>query len=144
MSLTKKIVLSSFFVFGIMGYLVAAIAPAQASPLETECQGYSEDDPYGVRCGQASGLTSADPRLIVGRIINIALSLLGIVSVVMIIFAGFKWMTAGGNEENAKSAQKIIFAGVVGLVIILSAYAISSFVLQELYKATQGAASYPN
>lgn len=102
------------------------------------------NDPLGLDCaGQAhSGLTQGDPRVIVARIINISLSLLGTISVGLIVYAGFIWMTAGGEEEKVKEAQKIIFASVIGLLIILSAYAISTYVLKNLYQATT-AGAYP-
>jgi len=45
-------------------------------------------------------------------------------------------MTSQGNEENVKKARELIGAGIVGLVIILSAYAISRFVLKSLYNET--------
>ncbi len=51
-------------------------------------------------------LGNDDPREIVGRIINIAMLFLGIIAVGIIIFAGFKWMMAGGEEEKINSAKK--------------------------------------
>lgn len=72
----------------------------------------------------------------VAKIINVALSLLGIVAVVIILIGGFKWMTAGGNEEKVGEARKLILAGIVGLAIILSAFAIAKFVISALVKAT--------
>ena len=97
----------------------------------------SPDDPLGLRCAASTGLAPTDPRLVVGRIINVALGLLGTVAVALIVYAGFRWMTSGGNEEQVKGAQKTLFAAVIGLVIILSAFAISNFVLRQLYTATQ-------
>jgi hypothetical protein len=72
----------------------------------------------------------------IASIINVALGLLGIVAVVIILIGGFQWMTAGGNEEKATGARKLIFAGIIGLAIILSAYAIARFVLGSLSSAT--------
>ena len=69
-------------------------------------------------------------------IINVVLSLLGIVAVVIILAGGFKWMTAGGNEEKVDEARKLIFAGIIGIAIILSAWAIARFVLENLGEAT--------
>lgn len=87
-----------------------------------------------------SGLPTevVDPRKAAVNIINIALGFLGILAVIIILFAGFKWMTAGGNEENVSAAKKILIAGVIGLVIILSAYALANFVINQLLKATTG------
>jgi len=66
------------------------------------------------------------------------LGLLGTVAIVIILWAGFKWMTAGGNNEDIDQAKKILISSVIGLAIILSAYAISNFVLTQLYKSTTG------
>ena len=70
-----------------------------------------------------------------------ALSLLGIIAVVIILAGGFKWMTAGGNEDKVGEARKMIFSGIIGLAIILSAWAIALFVLNQLNKATNPDAS---
>ncbi|KKU13671.1 MAG: hypothetical protein UX20_C0016G0019 [Candidatus Magasanikbacteria bacterium GW2011_GWC2_45_8] len=73
--------------------------------------------------GTYTGLGQKDIRETVGNIINVALGLLGIVA-------------AGGNEEKTGEAKKRIMAGVIGLAIILSAYAIAKFVIDSLVKAT--------
>lgn len=70
----------------------------------------------------------------VANIIRVAMGLLGIVAVVIILIGGFTWMTAGGNDEKVGEAKKWIFSGVIGLAIILSAYAIASFVITNLVK----------
>ncbi len=90
--------------------------------------------------GSATGLGTQDVRQTIGRIINVALSLLGVVVLVIIVYGGFLWMTAGGNDEKVGEAKKWIFGGIIGLVIILSAYAIASFVISNLVNATTGQA----
>ncbi|MBN1326021.1 hypothetical protein JW977_03535 [Candidatus Falkowbacteria bacterium] len=84
----------------------------------------------------STGLPTGDIRTTIATIINVAMGLLGVVAVVIILVGGFKWMTAMGNEENVKTAKKLIFQGVIGLVIILSAYAIANFVLTNIINAT--------
>jgi flagellar biosynthesis protein FlhB len=69
---------------------------------------------------------------IVARIIFTGLSLLAVVFVVLIIIAGFQWMTAGGNEEQIANAKKNISNAVIGLIIILSAYSITWFIFTYL------------
>ena len=69
-------------------------------------------------------------------LINVALGLLGVIAVVIILIGGFKWMTAGGNEDKVGEARKMIFAGIIGLAIILSAWAIAKFVITSLSQAT--------
>jgi uncharacterized protein (TIGR02145 family) len=81
-------------------------------------------------------LGDEDPRTMASRVINIALSVLSILAVAIVIFAGFLWMTAAGNEEKVDKAKKVLKAGIIGLVIILSAWGITSFVLAQLGDAT--------
>lgn len=83
-----------------------------------------------------TGLEISDPRQIIAKIIKIILGFLGIVAVILILYGGFLWMTAAGNEENIAKAKKLLMAGVIGLVIILSAFAITNFVLNSLMEAT--------
>ncbi len=85
---------------------------------------------------QPLGLPATDIRLVIARIIRVALGLLGIVALGLILYAGFLWMTAGGNEEQVASAKKFLLNTVIGLAIILSAYAIVSFVISKLADAT--------
>jgi hypothetical protein len=110
-------------------------------PLKSQAQGcdgtVNEGDILGLDCAgtKYSGLSGEDPRIITVRIINFALSLLGIVAIIIILYAGFTWMTAGGNEEKVGSAKKILGAAVMGLIIIMASYAIMSFVLRSLCEA---------
>lgn len=95
-----------------------------------------QKDPLGLTYGESAGLTNQDIRITIARIISVSLSLLGTVVVVIIIYAGFQWMTAGGSSDKVEEAQKRIGYAVVGLAIILSAYAITQFVVTNLYTAS--------
>jgi TRAP-type C4-dicarboxylate transport system permease small subunit len=75
---------------------------------------------------------------VIGSIIGIALSFLGIVFLILIIYAGFTWMTSAGNERKVLEAKKTLINSTIGLAIVLSAYAITSFIIQSL-RATTGA-----
>ncbi len=85
------------------------------------------------------GLGNQDPRIIAAQIINVILGFLGIIAVVIILLGGFKWMTAGGNEDKVGEAKNLMFAGFVGLVIILASWGLAKFVVNMLYNATGGA-----
>lgn len=89
-----------------------------------------------VNSGVGGTLGNKDLRQTIGNIINVALSLLGVVAVVIILAGGFKWMTAGGSEDKVAEARRLIFQGIIGLAIILSAWAISLFVINALSQAT--------
>lgn len=90
--------------------------------------------------GIDGSLSDRDPRAIIGSIINVALGFLGVIAVGIILMGGFKWMTAGGSEDKVSEAKKLIGAGVIGLVIILASWAISTFVIEAIYGATTGKA----
>lgn len=97
-------------------------------------------NPFGideVERGLDDSLSGGDPREIVGRIINVALGFLGVIAVVIILLGGFKWMTAAGNEDKVSEAKKLLGAGVIGLIIILAAWAIAGFIIDQIYSATQ-------
>ena len=83
-----------------------------------------------------TGLGNTDPREMVASVIKILLGFLGIIAVVLILYAGFLWMTAGGDSKNVDSAKNILKAAVIGLIIILMSYAIANMVLTQISTAT--------
>jgi len=60
--------------------------------------------------------------------INVVLGVLGILATIMILYAGFLWLTAGGNTDQVGKAKKIIKQAIIGLIIISLAYGIVGFV----------------
>jgi hypothetical protein len=68
----------------------------------------------------------------IGLIIGVLLSLLGVIFLGLTIYGGILWMTAGGKEEQVEKAKNIIANSLIGLVIVLAAYAISYFVINAL------------
>lgn len=86
--------------------------------------------------GKAGITGTTDINVIVGRIVNVVLGFLGIVLLFYFIYGGFRWMTAGGEEKQVEEAKKMIRNAVIGLVIIMASYALSSFVLSNLAAVT--------
>ena len=84
------------------------------------------------------GFTSVDLKATVLNIITFLLGLLGLIAVVFIIYAGFIWMTAGGNEDKVDKAKQIISSASIGLVIVLLAWAIVNFVLKTTNQVIGG------
>ena len=70
------------------------------------------------------------------RIINIVLSVLGVIAVGIVLYGGWLWLMSRGNEEQIAKAKKVIANGLIGLIIILTSFAIASFVLTKLAEAT--------
>lgn len=75
---------------------------------------------------------STTPEQLVGKAIYVVLGFIGVIFMILLIYGGFVWMTAGGNEEKVKKANGILMSSMFGLIIILSAYVISYFILGRL------------
>lgn len=122
--MAKKIkIFGSLLCFGAM-FLAANFALAQNFGLNE------------VNTGLNGALSATDPRIIIGRIIQWALSFLGVIAIVLTMYAGFLWMTSGGDEEKISQAKKILTNAIIGLAIILSAWGITTFILSRLIAAT--------
>ena len=112
----------------------AAIIAAVMAPIAV----FAQEDIYGTKVGEGVIGKQQDIRVVIANIIRTAMSLLGIVAVLIVLFGGFKWMTAGGNDEQVGEAKRILIAGVIGLIIIILAYTIATFVVNSLVTATSG------
>ncbi|MFA5021704.1 MAG: MopE-related protein [Patescibacteria group bacterium] len=117
----KKLILPILFGILIGSFLISQVALA----LDT-----------GINYGALSGLGTQDLRVTVMSIIRVVLGFLGVISLLIIIYGGYTWMTAGGNVEKISTAKKILVNAVIGLVIIFSAFMITSFIINNLIKAT--------
>ncbi len=91
-----------------------------------------------VKLGNTSPLNTAT------SLINTAMLFLGLIAVVIVLVGGFKWMTAMGNEEKVGEAKKLMVAGVVGIIIILSAWGIANYVLKTAVTVSTGGAGTNN
>jgi amino acid transporter len=116
-----------------LSMLVGSVASAADEPLNTV---KINADDLGIVYGKATGLGDKDLRTMTADIVRTLLGLLGIVAVVIILIGGFKWMTAMGEEEKVGEAKKLLSAGIIGLVIILCAYAIANFAISQLVEGT--------
>ena len=93
---------------------------------------------YGAEKLNEIGLGKKDPRAIAANIIQILLGLLGVIAVVIILIGGFKWMTAVGNEDKVSEAKKLLGAGIIGLLIVLAAWALAMFIISRFLYSTGG------
>lgn len=83
-----------------------------------------------------SGATGKTLSQTVGKIIKIVLGLLGTIFLALTVYAGALWMTAAGNEDQVSKALGIIKTSVIGLLIIIAAYSITYFVVENAFKLT--------
>jgi hypothetical protein len=86
--------------------------------------------------GNSIHLSDLDPRIVAARAIQIILGFLGVIVVGLITYAGFLWMTSGGEEHKIERAKQIILNATIGLVIILASFGITTFILMKILEAT--------
>lgn len=138
MKISKKKVLV-FLLFSIFSLaILASTCPVQAdSSLLNSQVGLN-----AVGTTAYGGARPYDIRLTVARMINVVLTFLGVIFFGLTVFAGFKYMTAGGNEEKTKEALDMIRNAAIGLLIILLSWAITSYTIVILGKAAGNAVDY--
>ncbi|NLZ74698.1 hypothetical protein GX917_02245 [Candidatus Falkowbacteria bacterium] len=122
----KKIIISFFLLFS----LFSLAQPSSAALIEGQSLDKLKGNTFVLK--EASGLTTISIGYIIATIIRIALSLLAAIFLILIIVAGFQWMTAGGNEQKVEKALARIKTAVIGLIIVLAAYAITVFLFLYL------------
>jgi hypothetical protein len=91
------------------------------------------ETPLGVleKTGKDSGFAEANEltiSFIIGSVVSTALSLLGVIFIILIIYGGGRWMMSQGNEQEVDAAKKIIKNSLIGLIIVVGAYAIYNLV----------------
>ncbi len=94
--------------------------------------------PYSIQdIGGSVGLGTTDLKTTIVNIVAWALGVLAIVTVVMIIVGGFQWLTSAGSEERVELAKKTISSAVIGMILVLLAWAIVTFVVGTTVNVTQ-------
>lgn len=127
----KKIFSAAVLTLVLSMVAVPAVVGAQSGAGSDEAaQLFEVEDAKGI------GLGERNLKDTINQIIRVLLGFLGIVAVIIILYAGFLWMTAMGDDEKVSKAKKLIYAGIAGIVIILAAYAIAEFVIRSIGSAT--------
>ncbi len=90
-----------------------------------------------------AGLKNPNLPVFIGGLIQKILSYLGILFLILMLYAGFLYMTAQGDDKKIGQAKSIIGGAVIGLVIIAASYALTSFVLSAV-SGTTGASNTGN
>jgi len=114
--------------------LVLILAVFLFVPIPVQAQDVSGTDAE-MNLDAAAGQTvleKTDPRIIVGNIIKVALGLLGAVALIIVLYAGFVYMTSGGDAAKIEKAKKWLVNGFIGMVIIFAAYSITVFIFNML------------
>jgi len=89
----------------------------------------------GETAGAADLITvggASDVQTLIGNVIGTALSLISVVFFALMLYGGFMWMTARGNTDQTRKAMDTIIAAVIGITVVLGAYALTRFVFTSL------------
>lgn len=126
-----------------MKHLRSTVASITAGALALPSLVLAQSNPFtraqelANQTGSSAGIGTTTPLpLVIGRIINVALGFLGIIFLLLLLYAGFLYMTAQGEKEPIEKANKIIKQSVIGLIIIVAGFGISNFILGSLVNVT--------
>ena len=124
--------LGIFFLFPVSS--LAADAPSTLSDKVISGLKNAAEPTYAIKDGP--GDTPQGALLAVANnSLKLVLGILGTIAVILVIYAGYLWLTAGGNDENIKKAKLILKQTLFGLIIVTLAYAIIAFVLTLVMQA---------
>lgn len=115
--------------------ITLAIICTLSLPVFVSAQGLQDAGTNLGKIGGANGAglgVTGDLPTAISTVIKAILSLVGTIFLALTIYAGILWMAAQGEEEKAKKARDIITMAVIGLIITMSAYAITYFVTSKL------------
>ncbi|MFA5359195.1 MAG: hypothetical protein WC310_05290 [Patescibacteria group bacterium] len=124
----KKTVVLSLFLIVFNLLLVSSISFAQSESANAPSLGGNLQD-------VATGVGYTQPEqydqpfgLVVARALRAFFGMLGIIFLIIMLYAGFRWMTAGGKQDQIDEAKKWIINAVIGLAICTLSYAITVYV----------------
>lgn len=126
-TLLSSITISSFLVLALTGAVSAANIGDAGGSLEQAGRGA-----FGA--GVTSGTNTLES--IVGQILKTFISILGVLFLVLTVYAGYLWMNARGNEQQVSKAKDILTQSVIGFIVVLAAYMITDFIVNGILRAT--------
>ena len=128
----KKIII----LFSLIALLILPILSFAASPAYDNLQKVGEGKGMSTANAPYVGADQYKLSQIIGLVIQAFLSILGVLFLIYILYAGYNWMTAQGDEEKVTKAKDTIQRAVIGLIVTIAAYAISYWVFDKLLTTT--------
>jgi len=120
----KKIINLSIILSSLLAQPALALNTPQTSKQRLQI--------IGVIAQYASTTSPLGPKLIILNIVTYLLGLVSIIFLVMIIYSGYQWISAGGNEEMIEKAKKRLTNAIIGLGVTLAAYAITTWIFNAV------------
>ncbi len=130
----KNLIKTAIFLFSAAFFALSSLNFAYAGAAAGEQGNYGLDETVKVGNNESAFLSPKGntPSQLAGRIIGVVLSFVGVIFFVLIVISGVRWMTSQGNDSVIDSAKQTIISATLGLIVTLSAYAITSFIGQQL------------
>ncbi|OGL64424.1 hypothetical protein A3B21_05035 [Candidatus Uhrbacteria bacterium RIFCSPLOWO2_01_FULL_47_24] len=93
---------------------------------------------FVTKFGEKAGFGGAPqaPEVIIGKIIQGAMIMIGVIFGILVIYGGYLWMTARGNEEQVKKSIGILTTATIGFIVVVGAYAITSYIVSTVILAS--------
>ena len=124
----KKIFIAEFFLF----VFIFNINVCLASGLPDNLNRAFNIPLFNAAENAGYNINQTGPESMISKVITTALEFVGVIFLVLAIYGGYIWMIARGNEEEVTKAKNILTAAVIGLVVVIAAYAISWYVINAL------------
>lgn len=132
----KKSKLLSFVVIFLTAFIFLPNLASADTGMDSAMKGMNASAATGFGDKQTTTVAdtgiATDVPTIIGKVVGSILAMVGIIFLILMIYGGFTWMLARGNEAEITKAKDMIIAAIVGLIIVLSAYAITSFLGTQL------------
>ena len=114
----------------LAGLLMVPMVALAASPAVSAQYNLSG----GTEAAKGEGMKDGvgDANSLVKNVVNIILWVVGILSVIMMVWGGIKYTTSAGDSNKVTSAKNTIIYAVIGLIIAIMAYAIVNFVIGQI------------
>lgn len=126
----KKIVTPMVVVMSLLGLIgLSAIAPSYTASASTVSEVKSGVTGVG---GDTDGNRSGDVAVTIKKVIGILLFLIGMIAVIFIVIAGFRFVTSNGDSNTVSAAKDTIIYSVLGIIIAVMAYAIVNFIIDNI------------
>lgn len=116
--------------FGMLAAAIGWVSTAQSVQAQLIRGGFQD------RVQARTGLGTTQPINVVAAVIQVVLSLLSIIALGMILYSGFRWLTAGGNSDQVADAKRTLLYAVIGLIIVMGSLGISVFIFAQIEGAT--------
>jgi len=131
-----KIFTFAFLIFGFLSFIspIYATEPGVGRKINIGLRNLFDQSGYFIH--ETAGIPLA---LRVGVIVNTLFLLVGIIFLIFTVYSGIQWMLAGGNDETLKKARTRIIRATVGLLIVVGAWIITSFVLNAAFTPVDNA-----